>query len=37
VDRDARGITVRGAKMLATGAVLANEIFVTCIQPARAG
>lgn len=37
VDRDARGITVRGAKMLATGAVMANEIFVTCIQPLRPG
>jgi len=33
VDRDESGITVRGAKMLATGAVLANEVFVTCIQP----
>jgi 4-hydroxyphenylacetate 3-monooxygenase len=31
VDRDARGITVRGAKMLGTAAVLANEIFVTSI------
>jgi 4-hydroxyphenylacetate 3-monooxygenase len=37
VDRDARGITIRGAKMLATGAPLANEIFVTCIQPLKAG
>jgi 4-hydroxyphenylacetate 3-monooxygenase len=37
VDRDARGITVRGAKMLATGAPMANEIFVTCIQPLRPG
>lgn len=37
VDRDARGITVRGAKMLATGAVMANDIFVTCIQPLRPG
>jgi 4-hydroxyphenylacetate 3-monooxygenase len=37
VDRDAAGITVRGAKMLATGAVLANEIFVTCIQPLAPG
>jgi 4-hydroxyphenylacetate 3-monooxygenase len=37
VDRDATGITVRGAKMLATGAVLANEIFVTCIQPLADG
>jgi 4-hydroxyphenylacetate 3-monooxygenase len=37
VDRDATGITVRGAKMIATGAVLANELFVTCIQPLAAG
>jgi len=37
VDRDARGITIRGAKMLATGAIMANEIFVTCIQPLKAG
>ncbi len=37
VDRDAHGITVRGAKMLATGAVLANELFVTCIQPLAPG
>jgi 4-hydroxyphenylacetate 3-monooxygenase len=37
VDRNAAGITVRGAKMLATGAVLANEIFVTCIQPLAPG
>jgi 4-hydroxyphenylacetate 3-monooxygenase len=37
VDRDAAGITIRGAKMLATGAPLANEIFVTCIQPLAPG
>jgi 4-hydroxyphenylacetate 3-monooxygenase len=37
VDRDAGGITVRGAKMLATGGVLANEVFVTCIQPLAPG
>jgi len=33
VDQDAEGITVRGAKMLATGGIMANEVFVTCIQP----
>lgn len=33
VDRDAEGITVRGAKMLATGGVIADEVFVSCIQP----
>ncbi len=37
VDRDAEGITIRGAKMLATGGVVANEVFVTCIQPLREG
>ncbi|MCX8997103.1 4-hydroxyphenylacetate 3-monooxygenase [Rhizobiaceae bacterium BDR2-2] len=37
VDRDAEGITIRGAKMLATGGVVANEVFVTCIQPLKAG
>jgi 4-hydroxyphenylacetate 3-monooxygenase len=37
VDRDADGITVRGAKMLATGGILANEVFVTCIQPLQPG
>jgi 4-hydroxyphenylacetate 3-monooxygenase len=33
VDQDAEGITVRGAKMLATGGIMANEVLVTCIQP----
>jgi 4-hydroxyphenylacetate 3-monooxygenase len=37
VDEDAAGITVHGAKMLATGAVVANEVFVTCIQPLPPG
>ena len=37
VDRDGEGITVRGAKMLATGAIMANEVFVTCIQPLQPG
>jgi 4-hydroxyphenylacetate 3-monooxygenase len=37
VDRDAGGITVRGAKMLATGGIMANEVFVTCIQPLQPG
>ena len=35
VDQDSEGITIRGAKMLGTGAVMANEVFVTCIQPLR--
>lgn len=37
VDRDASGITVRGAKMLATGGVIADELFVSCIQPLGPG
>jgi 4-hydroxyphenylacetate 3-monooxygenase len=37
VDEDAQGITVRGAKMLGTGAVMANEVFVANIQPLRPG
>ena len=37
VDEDAGGITVRGAKMLATGGVMANEVFVSCIQPLAPG
>jgi len=37
VDQDHEGITVRGAKMLATGGTLANEVFVTCIQPLQPG
>lgn len=37
VDRDAEGITIRGAKMLATGGVVANEVFVTTIQPMQPG
>jgi 4-hydroxyphenylacetate 3-monooxygenase len=37
VDRDARGITVRGAKMLSTGGILANEVLVTSIQPLQPG
>src|SRR5258706_7662719 len=37
VDQDSAGITVTGAKMLGTAAVLANEVFVTSIQPLQAG
>ena len=33
VDEDAAGLTIRGAKMLATSSIMANEVFVTCIQP----
>lgn len=37
VESNSQGITVRGAKMLATGGVLADEVLVTCIQPLQAG
>jgi 4-hydroxyphenylacetate 3-monooxygenase len=37
VDEDAQGFTIRGAKMLATSGIMANEVFVTCIQPLVAG
>ncbi len=37
VDEDNEGITIRGAKMLATGGIMANEVFVTCIQPLQPG
>jgi 4-hydroxyphenylacetate 3-monooxygenase len=37
VDQDGEGVTIRGAKMLATGGIMANEVFVTCIQPLREG
>ncbi len=37
VDEDSTGLTIRGAKMLATGGIMANEVLVTCIQPLRPG
>ncbi len=37
VDEDSEGLTIRGAKMLATGGIMANEVLVTCIQPLREG
>jgi 4-hydroxyphenylacetate 3-monooxygenase len=37
VDEDSQGLTIRGAKMLATSAIMANEVFVTCIQPLAPG
>ncbi len=33
VDEDAEGVTVRGAKMLGTSSIMANEIFVAHLQP----
>ena len=35
VDEDSAGITVRGAKMLGTGAVLSNEVMVTTLRPLK--
>src|SRR5579862_7157024 len=37
VDEDAGGITVRGAKMLGTAAIMANELLVANLQPLRPG
>ncbi|KVW88661.1 4-hydroxyphenylacetate 3-hydroxylase family protein [Burkholderia cepacia] len=37
VDQDAEGVTVRGAKMLATSGIMANEVFCSCVQPLREG
>jgi 4-hydroxyphenylacetate 3-monooxygenase len=37
VDQDTQGITVRGAKMLATGAIMADEVFVCTVQPLQPG
>jgi 4-hydroxyphenylacetate 3-monooxygenase len=37
VDEDAGGITVRGAKMLGTSAIMANEILVANLQPLKPG
>ena len=33
VDEDAEGVTVRGAKMLGTSSIMANEVFVAHLQP----
>ncbi len=35
--QSAHGITVKGAKMLATSAIMSNEVFVTSIQPLAPG
>lgn len=37
VDEDSTGLTLRGAKMLATSSIMANEVFVSCIQPLGPG
>jgi len=36
-DEDSDGITIKGAKMLGTGAVIADEVLVATGQPLRAG
>lgn len=35
VDEDSSGLTVRGAKMLGTSCIMANEIFCASLQPLR--
>ena len=37
VDEDNEGITVRGAKMLGTSSIMANEVFVANLQPLKPG
>jgi 4-hydroxyphenylacetate 3-monooxygenase len=37
VDEDTTGITIRGAKMLGTSSIMANEVFVASMQPLKAG
>lgn len=37
VDRDHEGITVKGAKMLGTSSIMANEVLVANIQPLKEG
>jgi 4-hydroxyphenylacetate 3-monooxygenase len=37
VDEDAGGITIRGAKMLGTSSIMANEVLVANLQPLKHG
>jgi 4-hydroxyphenylacetate 3-monooxygenase len=37
VDEDSTGVTIRGAKMLGTSAIMANEILVANLQPLKPG
>ncbi|MEE2661400.1 MAG: 4-hydroxyphenylacetate 3-hydroxylase N-terminal domain-containing protein [Pseudomonadota bacterium] len=37
VDENSEGITVRGAKMLGTGSIMANEVLFANIQPLKPG
>jgi 4-hydroxyphenylacetate 3-monooxygenase len=36
-DEDTTGITIKGAKMLGTSSIMANEVLVTSMQPLRPG
>jgi 4-hydroxyphenylacetate 3-monooxygenase len=37
VDEDSIGLTIRGAKMLGTSSIMANEVFVANLQPLKPG
>jgi 4-hydroxyphenylacetate 3-monooxygenase len=37
VDEDSGGLTIRGAKMLGTSSIMANEVLVANLQPLRPG
>ncbi|MGB8613122.1 MAG: 4-hydroxyphenylacetate 3-hydroxylase N-terminal domain-containing protein [Pseudolabrys sp.] len=37
VDEDTTGLTIRGAKMLGTSSIMANEVFVANLQPLKPG
>jgi 4-hydroxyphenylacetate 3-monooxygenase len=37
VDEDSSGMTIRGAKMLGTSSIMANEVLVANLQPLKAG
>jgi 4-hydroxyphenylacetate 3-monooxygenase len=37
VDEDSHGITIRGAKMLGTSSIMANEVLVANLQPLKPG
>jgi 4-hydroxyphenylacetate 3-monooxygenase len=37
VDEDSTGVTIRGAKMLGTSSIMANEVFVANLQPLKPG
>lgn len=37
VDEDNEGVTIRGAKMLGTSSIMANEVFVANLQPLKPG